>query len=262
MAEIIYFSHGGGPLPLLGEQSHRAMISFMKALPGMLKKPKAILVVSAHWEEKIPTVISNENPALLYDYIGFPKQTYSLQYPVPDNREIAEKIQQLSNRNNMPVAIDTKRGLDHGVFVPLLLMYPQADIPVTQLSLVRGLDPEVHIAMGNLLTPLMEEDWLIIGSGFSFHNMRAFDWDGQNLPDDRNDAFQDWLTDVCTGGYSRQEREEKLLNWQEAPHARYCHPREEHLLPLHVCCGMAQTKGTIVFDNYILGKRAIGVKWM
>ncbi|MBE0582975.1 MAG: dioxygenase, partial [Desulfofustis sp.] len=135
------------------------------------------------------------------------------------------------------------------------------DIPSVQLSLVRGLDPTAHIALGKALHELMLENILVIGSGFSFHNMRAFSWQGTNLPDPANDAFQNWLIEVCAGSLSQPEREQLLIDWQQAPSARYCHPREEHLLPLHVCLGMADTPAVTIFDDYILGKRAVAFLW-
>jgi aromatic ring-opening dioxygenase catalytic subunit (LigB family) len=131
-----------------------------------------------------------------------------------------------------------------------------------QLSLLRGLDPAAHIALGKALQPLMAENILVIGSGFSFHNMGAFSWQGENVPDPANDAFQDWLIEVvCTGSLSQVEREQRLIEWQKAPSARYCHPREEHLLPLHVCQGMADKPGLVIFNDYILGKRGVAFRW-
>jgi len=161
----------------------------------------------------------------------------------------------------IPARIDSQRGFDHGLFVPLRMMYPRADIPSLQLSLLRGLDPAAHVALGTALGELMHENILVIGSGFSFHNMGAFSLHGNNPSDPANDAFQDWLTETCTGPMSRAEREQRLVAWEEAPGARYCHPREEHLLPLHVCVGMAGTPAAVVFDDYILGKRALAFLW-
>lgn len=259
--QIVYFSHGGGPLPILGDPGHKEMVSFMRRLPNEIEKPNAIVVISAHWEEEVPTVIESEKPALLFDYYGFPKESYEIDYQLPGNTELVNMIKHVFKDSGAPLKVDNKRGLDHGVFIPLLLMYPEADIPVTQISLIKGLDPSEHIHLGKMLRRLADENILIIGSGFSFHNMRAFDWSGANNPDGNNDNFQNWLTDVCTGEYSDFEREGKLINWEKATGARYCHPREEHLLPLHVCCGAAKREGAIIFDNYILGKRAIAVKW-
>ena len=140
-------------------------------------------------------------------------------------------------------------------------MYPQADIPSIQLSLLRGLNPTAHIALGKALRELASENILVIGSGFSFHNMGAFSWQGNDTPDPANDAFQNWLIDVCTGPISQPEREQLLVEWQKAPSARYCHPREEHLLPLHVCLGMADKQASTIFDDYILGKRGVAFLW-
>ena len=158
--------------------------------------------------------------------------------------------------------VDTQRGFDHGLFVPLLLMYPQAEIPCIQLSLLKSLNPSAHIALGKALAPLRRERALIVGSGFSFHNMRAFFTNPHGTPDQGNESFQQWLIETCTASsLSPGEREQRLADWEKAPHARYCHPREEHLLPLHVCYGMAQTQAQLVFDDQVLGKRACALLW-
>ena len=140
-------------------------------------------------------------------------------------------------------------------------MYPEADIPVIQLSLLRGLDAAAHIALGNALDELMKENILIVGSGFSFHNQNAFFGRELGAPDPANEAFQDWLIETCTDAFSQQEREARLITWEKAPAARYCHPREEHLLPLHVCVGVAKTPAKVVFDDQILGKRSVAFLW-
>jgi aromatic ring-opening dioxygenase catalytic subunit (LigB family) len=258
-AQIVYFSHGGGPLPILGDPGHKAMVDFMKELPSKLKKPDAILVISAHWEESVPTLLGAANPELFYDYYGFPEESYQITYPAPGSPELAGRIVDLLSKNNMPSRIDAERGYDHGLFIPLKLMYPEADIPSLQISLVQGLNPAAHVALGRALGGLMSENILVIGSGFSFHNMRAFSWEGAKKPDSQNDAFQEWLIDVCTG--PRAQCEQRLIDWEKAPSARYCHPREEHLLPLHACIGMAEKPAKLVFDNYILGKRAVAFLW-
>ena len=259
-AQIVYFSHGGGPLPILGDPSHKAMIAFMKRLPSRLRKPELILVISAHWEEKEATVLGAENPEMFYDYYGFPKEAYTITYPAPGSPGYAEKIVNLLEMNKIPARIDPKRGFDHGLFIPLKLMYPDADIPCLQLSLLSSLDPEVHIAVGKALREL-PEDILVIGSGFSFHNMRVFSWQGREIPDSANDAFQNWLVDTCTGSHSDLNREKRLIDWENAPFARYCHPREEHLLPLHVCVGMSGKRAKLIFDDHILGKRGLAFLW-
>jgi 4,5-DOPA dioxygenase extradiol len=258
---IVYFSHGGGPLPILGDPGHKAMVSFMLDLPSQIIKPDAILVISAHWEERVATVLGAQNPTMFYDYYGFPRQAYEITYPAPGSPELARQIVALLEKQQIPVSIDPHRGFDHGLFIPLKLMYPSADIPSLQLSLVRGLDPGVHLALGNALSELSEENILVIGSGFSFHNMRAFSWKGNGDPDPANDAFQDWLVDICTGPLPQPERETQLSEWEHAPYARYCHPREEHLLPLHVCAGLAGKPARLIFDDHILGKRSLAFLW-
>ncbi len=260
-AQVLYLSHGGGPLPILGDPGHRAMVEFMERLAGRLKKPEAILVISAHWEENIATVQAAPNPPLLYDYYNFPDAAYEVTYPAPGSPALANRVVSLLRRHQIKAEIDSQRGFDHGLFIPLKLIYPRADIPSFQMSLLRGLDPAAHIALGKALRNLMSENILVIGSGFSFHNMRAFEWHGTGAPDPDNDAFQDWLAEVCTGGLSPSERERRLTEWEKAPAARYCHPREEHLLPLHVCMGMAEKPAKVVFDDRILGKRAVAFLW-
>lgn len=259
--QIVYFSHGGGPLPILGDPGHRAMVEFMKRLPAKLHRPDAVLVVSAHWEESVTTLLGAVAPPLFYDYYGFPEEAYEVTYPAPGAPALAEKVAGLLHESSIPTRIDLRRGFDHGLFIPLMMMYPQADIPCTQLSLVRGLDPASHLALGAALRDLKQENVLVVGSGFSFHNPGAFSWQGEEAKDKANDAFQDWLIDACTGPLAESEREQRLVGWEGAPSARYCHPREEHLLPLHVCVGLAGTPGETVFDDYILGKRAVAFLW-
>jgi len=261
--KVVYFSHGGGPLPILGDESHRAMIEFMEHLPSSIGQPEAIVVISAHWEESIATVLGASTPAMLYDYYGFPEEAYQIKYPAPGHPALASRIVRLLQENGIEAGIDKTRGFDHGLYIPLKMMYPQAEIPSIQLSLIKGLDPARHLVIGNALKGLMKENILVIGSGFSFHNMQAFSWDGKNTRDTANDAFQDWLDETCTAQLPYSERQQRLLHWLEAPSARYCHPREEHLLPLHVCAGIAaeNIRATKIFDDYILGKRAVAFQW-
>nr|WP_320051141.1 class III extradiol ring-cleavage dioxygenase [uncultured Desulfuromonas sp.] len=259
--QIIYVSHGGGPLPLLGEPSHQKMVEFMTGLSSTLHRPEAIVVISAHWEEPCVTVLGAANPSLYYDYYGFPKESYAIEYPAAGHPQLGQRIVNLLNDQGIQTQVDVQRGFDHGVFIPLKLMYRDANIPVQQLSLVKGLDPAKHIAIGRALRQLKEENILIIGSGFSFHNLQAFDWQGSTTTDPHNDVFQNWLEELCTGELTQAEREQLLIEWQKAPSARYCHPREEHLMPLHTCVALADGPATKIFDDYILGKRAIAFKW-
>jgi 4,5-DOPA dioxygenase extradiol len=260
-ASIVYFSHGGGPLPILGDSGHKAMVDFMIHLPSQLKKPDAILVISAHWEESVATLLGAQSPTMFYDYYGFPDAAYEINYPAPGNPDLANRIAGLLNNKKIPARVDPQRGFDHGLFIPLKLMYSQATIPSIQLSLLRGLDPTAHLDLGKALCELTQENILIVGSGFSFHNMREFSMKGKNTPDSANDAFQNWLIEVCTGSISPSEREQRLIDWRKAPSAYYCHPREEHLLPLHVCLGMANKAANVIFDDYILGKRGLAFLW-
>ena len=259
--QAVYFSHGGGPLPILGDASHQAMVEFMTRLPSQLAQPDAIVVVSAHWEEDAATLLGTSNPPMFYDYYGFPREAYSITYPAPGHPALAERIAGLLEKNGIPARMDTRRGFDHGLFIPLKLMYPRADIPSIQLSLLRGLDPAAHIALGRALRALLNENILVIGSGFSFHNLSAFFGQTAGTPDAANDAFQDWLIETCAGPLSPSEREQRLIEWEQAPSARYCHPREEHLLPLHVCLGMMGRPAAVAFDDQILGKRAVAFLW-
>ena len=216
---IVYFSHGGGPLPLLGDPGHKAMIDFMRVLPEQIARPDLILVISAHWEETAPTLLGSPKPPMFYDYYGFPPETYTVNYPAPGAPESAQKIAEVLAAAGIPSRIDPTRGYDHGHFIPLMMMYPEADIPTLQLSLIRGLDPERHLQLGEALRPLLEENVLIIGSGFSFHNMSAFSWRPSTAPDPANDDFQNWLIKATTHAAYPDTRR-ALLNWAKAPSAR------------------------------------------
>lgn len=255
---IIYLPHGGGPLPLLGGLGHENLITFLKELGEKNPKPDDILVISAHWEENYPTIINTTKHKLLYDYYGFPEDAYRLSYPVLGNTELVNSIEK--NLKDIKTLKDGDRGLDHGVFIPLSLMYPNADIPVTQISLIKSLNPKEHLEFGKKLQFLNNRNILIIGSGFSFHNMSKFSLD-EDVEDTLNNVFQEWLIESCTKIDNNKVMEERLINWKSAPYARYCHPREEHLLPLHICAGIAGRKGEIVFDDFVAGKRAIAIKW-
>ncbi len=259
--QIVYFSHGGGPLPILGDPGHQVMAEFMTQLPEQLKKPEAILVLSAHWEEPFPTLMTAPNPPMFYDYYGFPPAAYEITYPAPGSPELAEQISDLLKESGFNPQFDPHRGFDHGLFIPLNLMYPGADIPAIQLSLLNSLSPGDHYALGKALSNLNVENLLVIGSGFSFHNMAAFFHHDPAKISPRNDAFQNWLVETITGDMSETVRENQLTGWESAPHARYCHPREEHLLPLHMCAGLAGSAGQLIFNDDIMGIRASAFLW-
>jgi 4,5-DOPA dioxygenase extradiol len=181
-AQIVYLSHGGGPLPILGDPGHRAMVDFMVLLPEQLRRPEAVLVISAHWEEREVTLLGAKAPPLFYDYYGFPAEAYGLTYPVAGAPALAARIAGLLHEAGIPARIDTERGFDHGLFIPLKLMYPEAQIPCLQLSLIRGLEPAAHLALGAALRGLKGDNLLVVGSGFSFHNLGAFSWGGSPAP--------------------------------------------------------------------------------
>jgi len=248
-------------LPLLGDSGHKAMVDFMRRLPSLVNKPEAILVISAHWEEAEPTLQGSPQPPMVYDYFGFPAAAYEIDYPARGSPDLADRVVTLLAKANLESHVDGERGFDHGLYIPMKLMYPEAQIPCLQLSLVRGLDAALHLAIGHALSDLMDENILIVGSGFSFHNLGAFSFAGGNTPDRRNDEFQEWMIRVCTGAHPDGERDRQLINWEKAPHARYCHPREEHLLPLHVCAGLTERPGELIFDDYIIGKRSVAFLW-
>jgi aromatic ring-opening dioxygenase catalytic subunit (LigB family) len=246
----------------MGDPGHQTMVDFLTRVTRDIPRPAAILVVSAHWEEAVATVTSGTNPGLIYDYYGFPEESYHIQYPAPGQPAIAQEVVRLLGNARIACRADAERGFDHGMFVPLKLMYPRADIPVVQLSLVERLDTRLHLAIGKVLAPLRRQNVLILGSGFSFHNLRAFFSSGADALDPGNEAFQSWVVRTCTDpSLSAEQREHELTGWESAPSARYCHPREEHLLPMHVCAGAADGPARVAFDDRILGKRAIGLLW-
>lgn len=260
---VLSVPHGGGPMPLMGDPSHDQLVEFLRGTEDRIGRPSAIVLVSAHWECPAPTLTSGAAPGLIYDYGGFPEEMYRLQYPAPGSPDLAERTAQMLHEAGFDPSLDSDRGFDHGVFIPLLLMYPDASIPVVQLSLLNSLDPQAHIEMGAAIAPLVNDDVLILGSGFTFHNMNAF---GPAHPvtggDPENESFETWLGDTCTNAdVIEADRKSRLIDWTEAPGARWCHPREEHLLPLHVCYGAGAGPATQIFDDLILGKRASGYSW-
>lgn len=259
-ARILYTPHGGGPMPLLGDPGHSGLIQFLRDITRKLGQPEAILVISAHWEMPVPCLMTSAAPPMLYDYGGFPPETYQITYPAPGAPDFAEDIRQLLTDQGVQAMVDPQRGYDHGAFVPLMLMYPDADIPCLQLSLLNNLDGAAHIALGQALSPLLDKNILILGSGMSFHNLRAFFVPGMVNTSD-NIAFEHWLQETCTGEMSESERAQRLADWHLAPAGRLCHPRPEHLLPLHVCYGMAGKAGEVVFSGDVMGRNVTGILW-
>ena len=260
----IFLPHGGGPWPfthdpIVGDpKMYAQMLEYMQALnmtPPV--KPRAILVVSAHWEEQLPTVMTGQNPPMLYDYYNFPPETYEVQWPAPGAPELAGEITELLRSSGFEFATNQKRGFDHGVFVPLKLAYPGAEIPTLQLSLVRGLDPKEHIAIGRALAPLRRKGVFIVGSGMSYHNLRALFTNMRAGTDragvkDSSKAFDEWMGESML--LEPDLRETRLVEWAKAPQARAAHPREEHLLPLHVIAGAAEDDiATLPYRDVVMG---------
>lgn len=254
MLPTLYIPHGGGPCFFMDWTMGPAdtwdkMADWLRALSGTLPtKPKAILVISAHWEESVITVTTSANPSLIYDYYGFPEHTYQIKYPAPGSPNLAQQVQQLLENAGIACQQDAQRGFDHGVFIPFKLIYPNADIPIVQLSLNSNLDPADHITLGEALAPLREQDILIVGSGLSFHNMGLLQGGGC---DGHSDQFDQWLGETCV--LPAEQRNEQLSQWKQAPSAVQSHPREEHLIPLMVAAGAAQEPAEVIFNDRVLG---------
>ncbi|CAN5310964.1 class III extradiol ring-cleavage dioxygenase [soil metagenome] len=257
----IFLSHGGGPCFWMdwpapfGPGAWDGLGAYLESIaPRLPERPKAILVISAHWETERPTVGSAAQPVMIYDYYGFPEHTYQLQYPAAGSPELAGLVRALLSQAGIAADEDPDRGFDHGVFVPLLKAFPGADIPVVTLSLRHDLDPAAHLAIGRALEPLRDEGVLILGSGMSFHDLRHFR-DGEGAI---SEGFDAWLQDAVTHE-TAQTRVERLTDWALAPFARSAHPREEHLLPLMVVAGAAgHDLGRADYSEVIGGKRISG----
>lgn len=260
--KIVYLSHGGGPLPLLGDEGHKEMVECLQSVTSKIGKPSAIIVISAHWEDQAVTITSGANPPLIYDYYGFPEEAYSIEYPCPGEPVLARQIYELLRRGGVEAHLDDQRGFDHGLYVPLKIMYPDADIPCVQISLLNSLDPAEHLKIGGLLRELDNENFLIVGSGFSFHNMQEFFAPETEKSKAKNEAFDNWLLETLSSKDMTEEgRAQRLISWETAPAARFCHPREEHLLPLHVCYGLAQRCCLKSYTLQILKKRSSMYLW-
>jgi aromatic ring-opening dioxygenase catalytic subunit (LigB family) len=249
-----FLPHGGGPWPFVDLGVPAAEVRSLKGfLSGLLAslpaRPRAILVVTAHWEAAVPTVSTGAAPGLLYDYYGFPPAAYALSWPAPGSPEVAAEVVAALAAAGLPIATDAARGFDHGTFVPMMLVQPGGELPVVQLSLIAGLDAEAHIALGRALAPLRDAGIWIVGSGMTFHNLRTFFDPRSAAP---ATAFDAWLVEAMQT--DAPARAEALTNWTSAPHARFVHPREEHLLPLHVVVGAGgDDPGRVAWRGTYLG---------
>ncbi|MFT3915558.1 MAG: class III extradiol ring-cleavage dioxygenase [Anaeromyxobacteraceae bacterium] len=237
---VVFLPHGGGPWPFvetgIGTQAEQdAMAGYLRSIAEVAgRRPAAILCVSAHWEEPEPTVMTSPRPPMLYDYSGFPPESYRITWPAPGSPALAARVRALLGAAGLKSGEDRARGFDHGAFVPLKVAFPGAELPTVQLSLRAGLDPAEHLAIGKALAPLRDEGVLIVGSGMTFHNLRGFFQPGAAPV---AAAFDAWLREAGTA--EPAARDAALVRWEEAPAARLCHPREEHLLPLMVVAGAA-----------------------
>jgi aromatic ring-opening dioxygenase catalytic subunit (LigB family) len=251
----LFIPHGGGPCFFMDwtwgqADTWHATQRFLESIAASLPEtPRAILVVSGHWEEPAFTASAVQQPALIFDYSGFPAHTYQLTWPAPGSPDLAARAAELLRLAGLPSAISPTRGFDHGVFVPLKVAFPGAEIPVVPLSLVSSLNPELHLAAGRALAPLRDEGVLIIASGMSFHNLGAY---FRPETRDRAQAFDTWLTGAVESPAS--ERNAKLRDWHLAPFAAFAHPREEHLAPLFIAAGAAsEAPGTRLFTEEPMG---------
>jgi aromatic ring-opening dioxygenase catalytic subunit (LigB family) len=251
----LFLPHGGGPCFFMDwtwgpPDTWHATQQFLEGLAATLPAPpKALLVVSGHWEESAFTVGSAPHPQLIFDYSGFPAHTYQLTWPAPGNPSLAARVVDLLAKSGLPAATDPHRGYDHGVFVPLKVAFPEAQIPVVTLSLAASLDPALHLAAGRALAPLRDEGVLLVASGMSFHNLRAY-LHPETTP--RARAFNDWLTQAVESPAS--QRDALLTNWRSAPSAAFSHPREEHLIPLLVAAGAGgDVPGRRIFTGEPMG---------
>ena len=251
----IFLPHGGGPCFFMNpdgpsDPMWRPMEDYLRGLIASLpERPKGMLIVSGHWEEAQFAVHTGARPDLYFDYYGFPAHTYELRWDAPGAPELAMQAAGLLEAAGFPTKQESARGWDHGVFIPMKVAVPEADIPVAQLSLRHGLDPAAHIRAGRALEPLRSQGILIVGSGMSFHNMRQRGPAVTPAADVWDDALTDAVLDADPAA-----RAARVAHWDELANARYAHPREEHLLPLMVALG-AGGDDAVVHDHrsHVLG---------
>ena len=233
-----FISHGGGPWPWMTgpfRDAQDQLEQSLQRLPAELPEPPtAILMVSGHWEDRGFSVQTHPNPPMYYDYGGFPQEMYEISYPAPGSPTLAARVVELLSGAGIAVREDAERGFDHGMYSVLFPAWPGAEIPVVQLAIDNRFDPAEHLAVGRALAPLRDEGVLILGSGFSYHNLRLMGR-GAEVP---SAQFDDWLGDTLLDRTAEQ-RAARLVEWSQAPAARLAHPREDHLIPLMVVAGAA-----------------------
>lgn len=255
----LFIPHGGGPCFFMDDPRGMwtEMAAFLRGLPALLPEPpRAILLVSGHWETRGFAFTGSAAPGLIYDYYNFPPHTYQLTFPAPGDPALAARAARLLEGAGIAAQVDPEHGLDHGVFVPLKVAWPEAEVPVVEMSVDRSLDPALHIAAGRALAPLRDEGVLIVGSGMSFHNMRAY---GDPRALDPSAQFDRWLTQAVAE--TGERRAAALAGWREAPAGAFSHPREEHLIPLMVAAGAAAGPGERIFGGEVLSTRISGYRF-
>ena len=238
-----FISHGGGPwpyMPTLRQALHKLEVSLVDIVRQIGGKPKAVLVLTGHWEAPTFQVSSGERPGMIYDYSGFPAHTYDVVYPAPGAPALAQRVADLAQAAGIDLAQDPRRGFDHGTFTPLAVMFPDDDVPVVQVSLKIGYDPAEHWALGRALAPLRDEGVLILGSGLSYHNLRQF---GPSAAP-ASGMFDSWLQHALVDA-PIADREAAIMQWDRALAARQAHPREDHLMPLMVALGAAEEEKAV-----------------
>jgi len=232
MASTLFVSHGAPSLPLTPSPAR----DFLSALGRQLERPRAILVVSAHFRAQVPVLGAHPEPETVHDFYGFPEPLYELRYPAPGHPRLAAEVARLLGREGFAAECNTQRGLDHGAWVPLMLMFPQADVPVVQLALVQGQGAEYHLRLGTALRELVEDGVMVLGSGAMTHNLRELDWAG-NGPKGYVPPWVSGLTDWFAARIEAGQVEDLVDYRARAPHAARNHPTEEHLMPLFVALG-------------------------
>lgn len=245
-----FIPHGGGPCFFMDDPrgTWSGMAAFLRSLPTRLsERPAAIIVVSGHWETKGFRFTGARTPNLIYDYHGFPPHTYRLLFDAPGAPQIARQAAEFLKVAGLSASVDEERGFDHGAFIPLKVAFPDADVPVIEMSVEQGLDPALHLAAGRALAPLRDQGVLILGSGMSFHNMRGY---GDPRFTEPSEAFDHWLTESAS--LDASARAVRLQAWEQAPAARLSHPQEEHLLPLMVAAGASDEPGMRVYAERVL----------
>lgn len=260
----LFIPHGGGPCFFMDwhmgpPDTWQKMELWLRQLGGSIgSTPEAVIVISGHWEEPRVTINSATNPPLYFDYYGFPPHTYELEYPAKGDPALVVEMTNLLSTAGIDCAHETERGLDHGVFIPFLLIYPEANIPIVQLSLKADLDPATHLQIGKALQPLRSRGVLLVGSGMSFHNAGIARHGAKSIPEAKE--FDDWLSAACTGPV--ENRDALLCQWSQAPSGRFAHPREEHLLPLMVVAGAAgKDQGQKIYADEVMNMTVSGYQF-